>query len=92
MDANKLATQAERLLTDPAFEAGTKALREALVKHIEDAELNGSQDSERYVLELVRRLQAGKHYQKLLWRMIDNGKLSDHELERKKRFRSVGIG
>jgi len=61
------------------------------VKHIEEAELNGSQDAEKYVLELVRRLQAQAHYKKLLWRMIDQGKLTEHELERKKRFRSVGL-
>ena len=88
---DNLSTAAERLLTDPAWEKATTALRETLVKHIEEAELNGSHDAEKYVLELVRRLQAQAHYKKLLWRMIDQGKLTEHELERKKRFRSVGL-
>ena len=88
---DKLSTAADRLLTDPAWERATTALRDTLVKHLEDAEIDGSQGSKDYVLELVRRLQAQAHYKKLLWRMIDQGKLSDHELERRKRFRSVGL-
>jgi len=88
---DNLSTAAERLLTDPAWEKATTALRETLVKHLEEAELDGSPASEKYALELVRRLQAQAHYKKLLWRMIDHGKLSEHELERRKRFRSVGL-
>lgn len=88
---DNLPSAAERLLTDPAWEKATAALRETLVKHLEDAELDGSPAAEKYALELVRRLQAQSHYKKLLWRMIDQGKLNDHELERRKRFRSVGL-
>ena len=88
---DKIATAAERLLLDPAYTTATTALREELVKSLENAALDGSHEGEQHVLELVRMLQMGNRYQSLLSRMIDHGKLSDHELERKARYQSAGM-
>lgn len=82
---------AERILTDPAWEAATTALEAAIVKQLSSLDLNGSKDVEAHALELIRLLQAGKKYQRLLWSMIDQGKLKEADLERKKRWNLAGI-
>ena len=82
---------AERLLTDPAWETATTALETAIVKQLSSLDLNGSKDVEAHALELIRLLQAGKKYQRLLWSMIDQGKLKESDLERQKRWKLAGI-
>ena len=86
------AHDAARLLTDPAWTEATEGLREAIVKQIESLELDGSEEKEAHAIELIRLLQAGKKYQRLLSAMAEFGKLKDSDLERKKRFRMAGIG
>ena len=86
------AHDAERLLTDPAFIEATSGLREAIVKQIESLELGGSEAKESHAIELIRLLQTGKKYQRLLSAMAEFGRLKESDLERKKRFRMAGLG
>ena len=79
------ASKAQRLLEDPAFAESTEALERAIVAKLKETQLDGSEATERHVLELVRLLQTGARYSRLLWNQVDAGKLASHELERKSR-------
>lgn len=86
-----LSTDAERLLTDPAYVAAREQLQAVLVKRLTDMELDGSRASEERVMAVVRLLQTDTLLNRLMHRMIDHGKLTDADLERKKRWRLSGI-
>ena len=92
MNHLKRAADAERLLNDPAFIAATTAIETQTIKHLKETQLDGKPETERYVMELVRILQSGTRFQRLLWQHIDSGKLADDALERKRAFRKGGIG
>jgi hypothetical protein len=82
---------AQRLLDDPAFRDSSDALERQIVEKLKSVQLDGTEATERYVLELVRCLQSAARFSKLLWSQVENGKLQEHELERKKLFRKGGI-
>lgn len=86
-----MESPAERLLTDPAFTSAVEALKSDLVRQLEDAEIDGSRESKERVLELVRLLQVGRQYQRLLWAQVDRNKLTSHEAERRARYRQAGL-
>ena len=82
---------AQRLLDDPAFQDSTQSIERQIVDKLKTTLLDGKPETERYILELVRTLQSGARYQRLLWNQVDAGKLEDHALEQKARWRKGGI-
>lgn len=75
---------AERLLNDPIFRESCEAIREQIVKRLESVNMDGKEETNLYVLELVRTLQAQIRQEKLLWQAISFGKAKEEELERRK--------
>ncbi len=82
---------AQRLLDDPAFRESAESLERQIVDRLKSTHLDGSEATERYVLELVRCLQSSERFSKLLWSQVAHGKLEQHELEKKRVFRKGGI-
>lgn len=83
--------EAQRLLDDPAFQDSTQSVERSIVDKLKTTLLDGKPETERYILELVRTLQSGARYQRLLWQQVDAGKLQEHALEQKKRFKKGGF-
>jgi hypothetical protein len=72
------ASQALEALSDPA-----ERVEAQLIAQLADTQLDGTPETEAYLLELVRTLQAGRRYQKFLWTQVNHGKLESAALERK---------
>jgi uncharacterized alpha-E superfamily protein len=81
------AANAKRLLEDPVFIEAGEAIERKILGNLKSAQLDGKADTERYVLELVRMIQAHDRYQRLLWATVDAGKVADDLVERKRMFR-----
>ena len=75
---------AERLLEDPAFRDALEGIERQIVETLKGVQLDGKPDTERYVLELVRCLQAQARQSRFLWQQVEHGKLAQHELDRRK--------
>ena len=88
MDHANRAAHAQRLLDDPAYIEASQAIERKIVTQLKATQLDGKAETERYLLELVRTLQAHDRYQRLLWATIDAGKVADNMVEKKKLFRS----
>lgn len=86
MDINR-AKAAERLLDDPAFRDATESIERSIIDKLKSIQLDGKPETERYVLELVRCLQASARQSRWLWTQVEHGKLAEHELDKRKAFR-----
>ena len=86
-----MATTADkqRLLNDPAFLEITESLESEIITALKDTQLNGSSDTNKYVLELVRLLQTSGRYKALLNVMIENGKVADELRQRRELQKGV---
>ena len=84
-------SDAERLLNDPAWKAIDQAVKDDLIRQIEDAALDGSEESRERLLEACRMLQTRRKYVRSLSAMVDRGKLKTREDERKERYRQSGV-
>lgn len=85
------ATDAERLLNDPAWKAIDQAVKDDLIRQIEEATFDGSDESRERLLEACRMLQTRKKYVRSLSALVDRGKLKTRDDERKERYRQSGV-
>ena len=85
------ATDAERLLNDPAWKAIDQAVKDDLIRQIEESTVDGSDESRERLLEACRMLQTRKKYVRSLSALVDRGKLKTRDDERKERYRQSGV-
>lgn len=85
------ASDAERLLADPAFQSAMEGIEGQIVDRLKSAQLDGKEETERYALELVRCLQAQARLSRHLWQQVEHGKLEEHALEQRKRWKKGGL-
>ena len=89
MDHARRAAEAESLLHE--LESPLNDIEAAIVKQLGAVNMDGSEQSERYCLELVRTLQAGTRFKRLLAQWIANGQIEEASLERKRAWKKGGI-
>lgn len=87
MSQAQKGNEAARLLEEPAFRDALEGIERQIVEKLKSVQLDGKQETERYVLELVRCLQAQARQTRYLWQQVEHGKLAEHELERKRAFK-----
>jgi hypothetical protein len=87
VDHSKRATDAQRLLDDPAFRESSELLEKGIIDRLKQTQLDGKVETERYILELVRTLQSAHRYQRLLWNAVEAGVVQDAALDRKTAFK-----
>ncbi len=56
-DNERIASEADRLLSDPAFQRAYDMIREGYVKALEEAKSDGSPEFEDYVIDIARSLR-----------------------------------
>ena len=69
-----------RLLSDPLFTDMVAIVDERIISNLRDAEMNGDPKEQAYVLELVRMLQAGDRYQRMLSQAANVEEQTDDEI------------
>ncbi len=77
---------AQMLLDNPAFREALDGIERQIIDKLKAVQLDGKEETERYVLELVRCLQAQARQARYLWQQVEHGKLADRELDRKRRL------
>ena len=74
---------AERLLNDPDLTKALEDIDQQIWAVVKRTQLDGSEDSKDYLLELVRKGQTLESIKALLWQQLNYGKLTESQLERK---------
>lgn len=75
-DKEHLALKAQQLLDDEVLKGAFDALEGSILSEIKHANINGTDDSEKFILELARKLQTVEGVKKALRARINNYKLT----------------
>jgi len=85
------ADQAQRILRELDEFGVFRAIEGETIRKLCETQLDGKAETERYVLELVRVLQANHRQRRFLSKTVEYGRLDADNLERRRKFKAGGI-